>query len=102
MLKKNDKSLKNQMEKIQVPKRKRILIAVGAVLLLFIIFIVISPGGSPDYVSIVKNGYLGEYTDVTVSELLVPLIEVAVLISTVEFTYPLSSGEDLNILILSK
>ena len=70
MLKKNDKSLKNQMEKIQVPKRKRILIAVGAVLLLFIIFIVISPGGSPDYVSIVKNGYLGEYTDVTVSELL--------------------------------
>ena len=48
MLKKNDKSLKNQMEKIQVPKRKRILIAVGAVLLLFIIFIVISPGGSPD------------------------------------------------------
>ena len=70
MLKKNDESLKSPTGKIPTPKRKRILIAVGAVLLLFIIFIVISPDDSPDYISTVKNGYLGEYTDVTVSELL--------------------------------
>lgn len=70
MLKKNDEPLRNPTEKVPAKRKKGILIAGGAILLIFIIFIIISSGGSTDYVSTVKNGYLGEYTDVTVSELL--------------------------------
>lgn len=70
MLTKKENVAENQTEKAPKKQKKWTLIAVGAVLVVFIIFIIGSLGGSQDYISTVKNGYLGEYTDVTVSELL--------------------------------
>ncbi|RKI35740.1 hypothetical protein D7V86_26140 [bacterium D16-51] len=57
-------------ENAPVKRKKSILIIGGAVLVVFIIFLIGSLGGGQDYISIVKNGYLGEYTDISVSELL--------------------------------
>lgn len=70
MLTKKEEVKENPIKKVPKKQKKWILIAGGAVLAVFIIFIIINLGGSQDYISTVKNGYLGEYTDVTVSELL--------------------------------
>lgn len=58
----------------QVPKRKKtgvwkwILAAAGIVVVALAGFLLL--GGEEDYISLVQNGYLGEYTDATVQEIL--------------------------------
>ena len=58
----------------QAPKRKKtgvwkwILAAAGIVVVALAGFLLL--GGEEDYISLVQNGYLGEYTDATVQEIL--------------------------------
>lgn len=63
-----------QFSETQPVKRKKagiwkwILAAVGIVVVALAVFLLF--GGEKDYISLVQNGYLGEYTDATVQEIL--------------------------------
>ncbi len=55
---------------LSLTSKKRILLIVAAVLVLWLLFSLLSIGGTADPIDIVKNSYLSGYPDATMGEIL--------------------------------